>query len=352
MKRFVAVILALVMVLALAACGSTSTTTTAPAAETTTEETTESVASERNTVSKIAVLLPGSITDESWNQSAYTGLQTIAASGYETAYTENVGSNDMEAVFRSYCEEGYDFIIGHGAQYGDACCRVAEDYPNVNFFITGNAPEDIAEEDLPANIMFADYRECEGSYVCGVVAALMTQSGKVGYVGGGNNTTQQSDKNAFIDGVASVSADIEVKTVITGTFDDSALGKETAIAMIEDGVDVILQTCDHTGLGVLEACSEKGVYCLGYTSDQSGLVEGDLCLTSMLIDIPYMISSQIDLIKAGNYGGQSFPGLHDGVVSMSAFSTAVPADVAEQVEAVIASISSGETVIVPNYSEG
>ena len=271
--------------------------------------------------------------------------------GYETAYTENVDSNDMEAVFRSYCEEGYDFIIGHGAQYGDACCRVAEDYPNVNFFITGNAPEDIEEEDLPSNIMFADYRECEGAYVCGVVAALMTESGKVGYVGGGNNTTQQSDKNAFIDGVASVSADVEVKTVITGTFDDSALGKETAIAMMEDGVDVILQTCDHTGLGVLEACSENGVYCLGYTSDQSSLVSDGLCLTSMMVDIPRMISSQIDLIKAGNYGGQTFPGLHDDVVSMAPFSDKVPADVEEKVNTVIDQIKSGEVVVTPNYSE-
>ena len=179
----------------------------------------------------------------------------------------------------------------------------------------------------------------------------MTKSGKVGYVGGGNNTTQQSDKNAFIDGVASVSSEIEVKTVITGTFDDSALGKETAIAMMEDGVDVILQTCDHTGLGVLEACSEKGVYCLGYTSDQSALVADGLCLTSMLVDIPYMISSQIDLIKAGNYGGQTFPGLHDGVVSMSAFSDKVPADVAEKVNAVIEQIKNGEVVVTPNYSE-
>ena len=228
---------------------------------------------------------------------------------------------------------------------------MAEDYPNVNFFITGNAPEDVPEDELPANIMFADYRECEGAYVCGVVAALMTQSGKVGYVGGGNNTTQPSDKNAVLDGVASVSSDLEVKTVITGTFDDSALGKETAIAMMEDGVDVILQTCDHTGLGVLEACSEKGVYCLGYTSDQSGLVSDGLCLTSMMVDIPRMISSQIDLIKAGNYGGQSFPGLHDGVVSMAPFSDKVPADVAEKVNAVVDQIKSGEVVITPNYSE-
>lgn len=348
-KKVLSIVLALAMSLSmLTACSGSDS-----AEQASTEETTSSKDSsgERNTVSKIAVLLPGSITDESWNQTAYEGLQQIEAMGYETAYTENVDSNDMEAVFRSYCEEGYDFIIGHGAQYGDACCRVAEDYPNVNFFITGNAPEDIEEEDLPSNIMFADYRECEGAYVCGVVAALMTESGKVGYVGGGNNTTQQSDKNAFIDGVASVSADVEVKTVITGTFDDSALGKETAIAMMEDGVDVILQTCDHTGLGVLEACSENGVYCLGYTSDQSSLVSDGLCLTSMMVDIPRMISSQIDLIKAGNYGGQTFPGLHDDVVSMAPFSDKVPADVEEKVNTVIDQIKSGEVVVTPNYSE-
>ncbi len=350
MKRILTLTLALAMSLSLlTACGS-SNDSAAPSGDDGSDAAGETV-TDRSTVSKIAVLLPGSITDKSWNQTAYEGLQQIGEMGYETAYTENVGSNDMEAVFRSYCEEGYDFVIGHGAQYGDACCRVAEDYPNVNFFITGNAPEDVPEDELPANIMFADYRECEGAYVCGVVAALMTQSGKVGYVGGGNNTTQQSDKNAFIDGVASVSSDIEVKTVITGTFDDSALGKETAIAMMEDGVDVILQTCDHTGLGVLEACSEKGVYCLGYTSDQSGLVSDGLCLTSMMVDIPRMISSQIDLIKAGNYGGQSFPGLHDGVVSMAPFSDKVPADVAEKVNAVVDQIKSGEVVITPNYSE-
>ena len=76
-----------------------------------------------------------------------------------------------------------------------------------------------------------------------------------------------------------------------------------------------------------------------------------LCLTSMMVDIPRMISSQIDLIKAGNYGGQSFPGLHDGVVSMAPFSDKVPADVAEKVNAVVDQIKSGDVVITPNYSE-
>ena len=306
---------------------------------------------DRSTVSKIAVVLPGSITDESWNQSAYEGLMVIKDSGYETAYTENVNVSNAESVVRSYCEEGYDFVIAHGAQYGQAVCNVAADYENVNFFITGNAPEDIAEEDLPKNILFADYRECEGAYVSGVLAALQTQTGKVGYIGGGNNTTQQSDKNAFIEGVKSVRDDVEISTVITGTFDDSTLGYETAKAMHESGVDVILQTCDHTGLGALQYCSENGVWCIGYTSDQSDLVDGDIMLTSMLIDIPYMISSQIKAIGEGNYGGQTFPGLHDGVVSISEFSPAVSAEVADQVNEVINKIASGELVITPNYSE-
>ena len=341
MKKLLVSILTFMMLVSLCACTGNGGNGGETGGET----------ADRTTVTKIAVVLPGSITDESWNQSAYEGLMTIKEKGYETAYTENVDVSNAEAVVRGYCGEGFDFIIAHGAQYGQAVCNVAVDFENVNFFITGNAPEDIPEAELPKNIMFADYRECEGAYVSGVLAALMTQTGKVGYIGGGNNTTQQSDKNAFVEGVKSISADVEISTVITGTFDDTTLGYETAKAMHENGVDVILQTCDHTGLGALQFCSENGVYCIGYTSDQSSLVEGDIMLTSMLIDIPYMISSQIEAIGQGNYGGQTFPGLHDGVVSMAEFSPAVPEEVATQVKAVIDSIASGETVITPNYSE-
>ena len=78
-------------------------------------------------VSKIAILLPGFITDKSWNQGAYEGLKELESQGYEIAYTEDVQAADMESTFRSYCEEDYDFVIGHGVQYGDACVRVAED---------------------------------------------------------------------------------------------------------------------------------------------------------------------------------------------------------------------------------
>lgn len=298
-------------------------------------------------VSKIAILLPGYITDQSWNQGAYEGLKELESQGYEIAYTEDVQAADMESTFRTYCEDGYDFVIGHGVQYGDACVRVAQDYPDMYFFITGNPPEG---GDLPGNIAFYDYKEFEGAYVCGALAALMSKSGVIGYIGGGDNTTQASDKNAYVQGAKDTVPGIEVKTVITGTFNDSSTGKETALAMIEQGVDVILQTCDETGLGAFEACNEKGVYCIGYTSDQAALVDDGLCLTSLLVSIPTMITSQIDIINAGTFGGLENPGLAEGVISIAPYSSAVPAEVQTQVEAVKASIVDGTLKLTADYT--
>ena len=248
----------------------------------------------------------------------------------------------MESTFRSYCEEDYDFVIGHGVQYGDACVRVAEDYPEKYFFITGNPPEG---EETPGNIAFYDYKEYEGAYVCGVLAAVQSESGVIGYIGGGDNTTQASDKNAFVEGAKAARPDVEVKTVITGTFNDSSKGKETALAMIEQGVDVILQTCDETGLGAFEACEENGVFCIGYTSDQASLVKDDLCLTSLMVSIPTMITSQIDIIKSGEFGGLENPGLKEGVISIAPYSSKVTKEAAAAADQAREKIISGEIVL-------
>lgn len=298
-------------------------------------------------VSKIAILLPGFITDKSWNQGAYEGLKELESQGYGIAYTEDVQAADMESTFRSYCEEDYDFVIGHGVQYGDACVRVAEDYPEKYFFITGNPPEG---EETPGNIAFYDYKEYEGAYVCGVLAAVQSESGVIGYIGGGDNTTQASDKNAFVEGAKAARPDVEVKTVITGTFNDSSKGKETALAMIEQGVDVILQTCDETGLGAFEACEENGVFCIGYTSDQASLVKDDLCLTSLMVSIPTMITSQIDIIKSGEFGGLENPGLKEGVISIAPYSSKVTKEAAAAADQAREKIISGEIVLTPDYN--
>lgn len=337
-KKLTIMFMAVLIAVSLMGCGKSGGSTTSESTSESSGGTTE--------VKKIAILLPGPITDESWNQGAYEGLEELKKEGYETAYTEDVQAADMESVFRSYCDEGFQLIIGHGVQYGDACVRVAEDFPDRYFFITGNPPEG----ETPKNIAFYDYKEFEGAYVCGALAALQSKSGIIGYVGGGENTTQTADKNAYIAGAKSINPDIELKTVITGTFNDSAVGKETALAMIEQGVDVILQTCDHTGLGVLEACEEKGVYCFGYTSDQADLVADDLCLTSLLVNIPDMIYSQIDIIKSGEYGGLQNPGLKEGIISIAPYSPKVSEETQAKVNEIIEQIKDGTIKLEPDYT--
>ena len=347
LKKILALILSALMLLTLlAGCGGeTAEDASSPESSVASGETSAPAA--EKTVSKIAILLPGYITDQSWNQGAYEGLLELEAQGYEIAYTEDVQAADMESTFRSYCDDGYDFVIGHGVQYGDACVRVAADYPDVNFFITGNPPEG---EELPGNIAFYDYKEFEGAYVCGYLAALMSESGVIGYIGGGDNTTQCADKNAYVQGAKAAKPEIEVKTVITGTFNDSSVGKETAIAMIEQGADVILQTCDETGLGAFEAWNEKGVHCIGYTSDQSDLVDEGLCLTSLLVSIPAMITSQIDIIAAGEFGGLEQPGLAEGVIGIAPYSAEVPAEIQQQVETVKQALIDGTLELAPDYN--
>ena len=180
LKRILTLLLAICMMLTvLAGCGDTSTDTNDNTVDNTTDSTGDTADTDdtgdttEKPVSKIAILLPGYITDQSWNQGAYEGLKELESQGYEIAYTEDVQAANMESTFRTYCEDGYDFVIGHGVQYGDACVRVAEDYPNVYFFITGNPPEG---DNLPSNIAFYDYKEYEGAYVCGYLAALMSES--------------------------------------------------------------------------------------------------------------------------------------------------------------------------------
>ena len=113
---------------------------------------------------------------------------------------------------------------------------------------------------------------------------------------------------------------------------------------------MILQTCDETGLGAFEACNEQGVYCIGYTSDQSSFVDEGLCLTSLLVSVPTMITSQIDIIAAGEFGGLENPGLAEGVIGIAPYSSAVPAEVQEQVEAVKQTLIDGTLVLEPDYS--
>jgi basic membrane protein A len=324
-------------VLSLAACGGSKTE------EPKTEETkTEETKTEEGKL-RVALLLPGSLNDGGWNAAAYTGLMQLEAEGYEVAFTENVHIAAIEEAARNYASEKYDLVIGHGFEFGEPFMRIATEFPEVKFFVSGKMPDGVTEQDLPKNTGFMDYREYEGGYLAGIIAGGMTKTNVIGYIAGLEIPTQVSDMAGFVQGVKRINPDAKVYGVVTGTFEDPAKGKEAALAQIDMGADIICQSADSTGLGAIEACLERGIKLIGYGGDQFEMAP-DLMMTCFTTDNASVVRLQASLIENGTFGGLWTPGVVDGVVSLSPyhnFENQIPQSVKDEVAAALEEIKAG-----------
>jgi basic membrane protein A len=217
---------------------------------------------------KVALLLPASITDGGWNALAYDGLVAIEKElGAEISHVESRTPTDQEAHFRGFAQDGYHLIFGHGYEYQDPAKVVAPDFPETIFFTsTGSTILD--------NVSPMIFRIEDAVYLLGIVAGSMTQTDKIGIVGGQNIPAINSTFMAFEGGVKSVNPDAEVRRAYVGNWEDIGKGKELALAQINEGIDFIFPNADVAGLGALEAVEAaqadgKVVYTFGTYRDQS-----------------------------------------------------------------------------------
>lgn len=326
MKKLMALLLAMILLLTLCSCGSKD------------KETTEESAT---VVESVALALPGLISDQSFNYSAYLGLQQIEEMGYKVAYTESVADNDIESVYRTYANGDYQLIMGNGYQFVDPILAVAPDYPDKYFYVYGSAPTD--DSNLPDNVAFSYNKEYEGAYVCGVMAAMETETNIVGFVGGAPSTPQIANNNAFREGAMSVNPDIQVLYIMTGTFTDPAAGKEAATSLIEQNCDVLMHNCDATGTGVIDACVEKNVKVIGYGGDQMDLAP-DQMLCCLGVNTAKCISDQIEKIQSGTFSGVQREGIASGAIYITEYGTACSQESIDKCNEVIEGIKDGSIV--------
>lgn len=296
---------------------------------------------------RIALLLPGSLNDGGWNAAAYAGLMELQSEGYEAAFTENITIAGIEEAMRNYASEGYDLVIGHGAEFGEPAIRVAGEFPDTNFYVSGKMPDGVTVEDLPANTGFMDMKEYEAAYLAGIVAGGMTESNIIGYVAGLEIPAQLANMAGFVQGAAVSNPEAKVYGVVTGTFEDPAKGKEAAAAQIDMGADIICQTADSTGMGAIEACLERNVKIIGYGGDQYEMAP-DLMITCFMTNNKHAVELQASLIEDGTFGGLWEPGVADGVCSISEFHNfddQVPQEVKDAVAQAIEDIKAGKDVV-------
>jgi basic membrane protein A len=303
------------------------------------EEPSEEPAEEPVEVPSVALLLPGPINDMGWNASAYGGLQLIEETyGADISYAESVGQSDMEEVFRSYASIGYDLIFGHGSQFTDAAIAVAAEFPDTMFvLINGNAP---TEPNL-ACVQVADEQQ---GFLMGAFAALMTESGTVGVIGGLEIPPITNAVNGFIAGAQYINPEVEVLSGMTGSFDDVNAAKETALAYIDNGADYVAAIANQAGLGSIEACEDQGVYAIGANQDQFDISPSSV-VVSVMKEVPIAFDFAYKTFVDGNLNAEVYRlGVKEGVVFFSSyhdFEDFVPQEVKDRMDEVIAELSAG-----------
>ncbi len=289
---------------------------------------------------KVALLLPGPINDNGWDSVAYQGLKKAESElGVETAYRENVSQSDMESAFRSFAQQNYDVIIGHGFQFGDAAKAVAKDFPNTKFVVTSSS---ISQTPNLASLNVLSY---QAGFLGGVVAAMATHSKKVAYIGGQEIPPILEGLKGFKEGVNFIDATVSVTGTNTGSFDDVAKAKETAKTLINQGADVVFGNANQAGLGVIDAAKDAGVYAIGWGADQSSVAPNTVIASGLQI-YPVAIYTIVKVIQDGKFEPKFYPmGIKEGAIGLAlnqGMISKLPAGSEAKINQIIADIKSGK----------
>lgn len=217
--------------------------------------------------------------DRSFNEGVFNGAERFTA---ETgvAFRDFEPQNDAqrEQALRRFARDGFSPILGVGFAHRSAIERVAAEFPETQFAIIDSVV------DLP-NVASYVFKEHEGSYLVGMLAAMASESDVLGFVGGMDIPLIRRFACGYAQGVKAVTEDARVIINMTGTtgaaWNDPVRGGELARAQIEQGADVVYHAAGGTGIGVLRAAADAGKLGIGVDSNQNGLHPGSV-LTSML----------------------------------------------------------------------
>jgi basic membrane protein A len=255
------------------------------------------------------VLATGGLGDKSFNDSCFAGAKKAEKElGIQLSYVEPTAIAEYEGHLREYAKSGeYALIISIGFDQADALTTVAKEYPNQNFAIVDMVV------DLP-NVANFVFRENEGSFLVGAVAAMMTKTNKIGFVGGMDIPLINKFLAGYKAGAKAVNPNIDIMVAFVGGWADPAKAKELALTQYGSGVDIIFQAAGRSGLGVIEAAKEKNLFAIGVDSDQRHLAP-DNVITSMVKRVDVAVFNIIESVVKGTFkGGINSLGVKEGGV--------------------------------------
>lgn len=356
MKKTLALVLALSLcLLMLAACGGGSSSSAAPAdagastpAASTADDTADADSDEPGEFTasfKVAAIFGGAINDGNWNETQYNGLVALEKIGAEISYMENIGDTDAAESARSYAADEYDMIYLTTNSYQDYCSSLATEFPEVIFIqINGTLVQD--------NFISIRIADEEQGFLQGVIAALLSESGKVGFVGGMEINPIKLGSSGFQQGVdyanEKFGLSVEATRINTGSFTDVNQAKETAISLIESGCDVVTPMANDASIGVMEAAEEKGVMAIacGLGQDASAPTANRVTVVKD-VAVAYEVTGA-EFAATGTVATPAEVetyGANKNVVYVTDWMNGVDAEVEAQVMEVVAELAAGDIEI-------
>ncbi|KXH80038.1 BMP family protein [Sporosarcina sp. HYO08] len=303
----------------------------------------------------------GGVDDKSFNQSAWKGIQEWGAEhnlnkgdgGYD--YLQSVDDSDYIPNLNALARRDFNLVYGVGFLMEDAIGEIAQQQKETEFAII----DGVVEEPNVASVLF---KEQEGAFLAGVAAALMSETKKIGFVGGMDIPVIERFEAGFVEGVKAVDPSIKVDIQYTGAFDKAELGKATANRMYSSDIDIIFHAAGGTGNGVFTEAKERkkadanaNVWVIGVDSDQydEGKVgDHNVTLTSMLKRVDVAVKDIANKAKEGKFpGGETIVfGLSDDGVGLADSRGAIPQEILDQIDEYAQKLASGE-IEVPEHRQ-
>ena len=276
--------------------------------------------------------------DKSFNEAAYRGMeQWKKETGKPYLEFEISNESQREQAIRRMAERGATPIIGVGFGQASSIEKVAKDFPKLQFAIIDMV---ISQP----NVQSVVFKEHEGSFLVGAMAAIASKTGKVGFVGGMDIPLIRKFQCGYEQGAKHVNSKAEVFANMTGTtgaaWNDPARGGELARAQFSKGADVVFAAAGGTGTGVYQAAKDAGKLAIGVDSNQNHLQPGTM-LTSMIKKVDVAVYN----VAKGHKPGLTVLGLKEGGVDYALDehnAKLVSADMKKKVDAIKADIIGGK----------
>ncbi|MGZ3724033.1 MAG: BMP family lipoprotein, partial [Bdellovibrionales bacterium] len=269
--------------------------------------------------------------------------------GIQLKEVESPDDAAFEPALRTFAERGYDLVIAIGFAQVDAVKKVAPAFPKIHFAIV----DGIVEGPNVSSLMFAEH---EGAYLIGYYAALLSKTGKIGFIGGMDIALIRRFQIAYEAGAKAANPNIKIEVNYVGVnssaWANPTRGKELALSQYGRGVDVIFHAAGASGLGVFDAAEEKKAYVIGCDSNQNALKPGRVA-TSMLKRVDTAVFNGIKAQVEGKFKpGTQYFGLKDNGIdyAVDASNEEIIAPYKAKLAEVRKKIESG-AIKVPDYYE-